>query len=66
MVSFDDGMENIVKDVNQANKEVKLMKIEQRSHSEALKEAFKNRSQNLEEKVDSNLIWKVTQIKLVI
>ena len=56
MVSFHDGMENIVKDVNQANKEVKLMKIEQRSHSEELKEAFKNRSQNLEENVNSNFL----------
>ena len=54
IVAFEDGMENIREDVSQANKEMNLIKIEQRSCSESIKESFKNQSQILEEKVDSN------------
>ena len=36
IVAFEDGMENIGKDVSQANKEMNLIKIEQRSCSESI------------------------------
>ena len=47
-------MENISREVGQANTAMKLMKSEQKADNESIRKAFNDRSQDLEEKVNSN------------